>query len=476
MKALDPSCETERNPYARREYAFATLLIAAAFVLRLWGIPKMHAWDENVYLQNAELICCGKTNYSEIDSRPPLLSLIYAGIFIFWHSDYAAWIVTALLNAIGSVFLYLGGRAFVGRIAAGIAALLLAFLPFFVQADRSLLTDGPALTLIALAFWLLVRALQKPADIRFALAGLALALSVLMRFGSLSSVGMLSLLLLAAPRKIRACVVCGIGFAAGLIPYLAWSRVQYGGFLQTFHNGWANFGGPGEPFSYYLKNFPAIFSWVALAGLLLCAAQTGDELFTQKRTGSRLWHAGYLWLWGVAVLCFFSSLSHKEVRYAMPVALPLLLLAGTGLGELLKRRQAAMRIASLALLASTFLLVFWPDYHSFDSTFFNHDVSEEMTVAEFLNRSVPPTTVLYTNQNYPDFAHYTNFKVEPLPHDGPDLYAELNDLPQNGILIAYREDDDGSPIGPDFAWVDANPHFQKFKEFPNLILYTYRTD
>ncbi len=476
MAALDASCEGERNPSVRPEYAFVALLIAAAFVLRLWGIPKMHYWDENVYLQNAELICCGKTNYSEIDSRPPLLSLIYAGAFVFWHSDYAAWIVTALLNALGPAFLYLGGRVFAGRISAGIAALLLAFLPFFVEADRSLLSDGPALSILALAFWLLVRALQKPTDNRFALAGLALALSVLMRFGSLSSAGILSLLVLAAHRKLRACVVCGIGFAAALIPYLAWSRIRYGGYLATLHNGWDNFGGPGEPFSYYLRSFPVVFSWVALAGLLLCAVQTGYELLRWKRTEGQLWNAGYLWLWGLAVLCFFSSLSHKEVRYVMPVALPLLLLAGMGLGELLKRRQVAMRIASSALLASALLLVFWPDRHIFNSSFFDHKVSEEMTVAEFLNRSVPSTTVLYINQNYPDFAYYTNFKVEELSHDGPDLYAELNDLPQNGILVAYRKDDDGSPIGPEFAWVDANPHFQKLKEFPKLILYTYRTD
>ena len=119
----------------------------------------MHTWDENVYLQNAELMCCGKNNYNEIDSRPPLLSLLFAGVFLLWHSDYAAYVVTALLNALGPVVLYLAGRMIVGRAAAAIAALLLAFTPFFVSVfppvssgfvsfptGHSLLTDSPALT------------------------------------------------------------------------------------------------------------------------------------------------------------------------------------------------------------------------------------------------------------------------------------------------------------------------------------------
>ena len=35
-------------------------------------MSKLHFWDEMVYLQSAQVICCGKTNYSELDYRPPL--------------------------------------------------------------------------------------------------------------------------------------------------------------------------------------------------------------------------------------------------------------------------------------------------------------------------------------------------------------------------------------------------------------------
>jgi len=205
------------------ESTFVLLLVGFAFVLRVWPLSKVHFWDEAVYLQNAEVICCGKATYSELDRRPPLLSLIFAAVFLLWHHVYAACIAAALLNSLGPALLYVSGRMLAGRIPAAIASLLLAFSPFFVgifptgfvsdDTGNSLLSDSPALTLILLSFWLLLRALRQQTDLRFACAGFVLALTVLMRFASLSSVGVLSLLVLAADRPGRAALTCGPGFA-----------------------------------------------------------------------------------------------------------------------------------------------------------------------------------------------------------------------------------------------------------------------
>jgi len=306
------------------EAAFLLGLVAAGFVVRLWPLTRSHFWDETVYLQDAEVICCGKTNYSELSARPPLLSLLFAGVFLLWHDMYAASVVTALLNALGPALLYLSGRILEGRVAAAIASLLLAFSPFFVTnyTGNSLLSDCPAVTLILLSFWLLVGALRKPSDLRFAGAGLALALAVLVRFASIPSVGMLSLLVLGARRRWRAAFACGVGVAAGLGPYLCWSRYRYGGFLQTFRNGWDSFAGPRESPFYFLKNFGNIFPWVTLAGLALWIGREywerrrekgsvqdhGVDAVAGKRSGSL---GVFLWVWGTALLLFFSALRHK---------------------------------------------------------------------------------------------------------------------------------------------------------------------
>jgi 4-amino-4-deoxy-L-arabinose transferase-like glycosyltransferase len=468
---------------------FLVLVVAAAFVLRIWGLSKNRFWDETVYLQNAEVICCGKTNYSELDSRPPLLSLIFAGVYLLWHHIYAASIITALINALGVAFLYLSGRMIAGRIPAAIAALLLAFSPFMAGhgAGNSLLTDCPALTLILFSFWLLLRAIRNPTSLRFAYVGFAFALAVLMRFPSLASVGMLSLLIFAADRWWKAALACAAGFAAGIVPYLCWSRYAYGGFFATFVGGWQNVGGTGESHLYYFKNFADIFSWITLAGLALWIVQWTWEMWKRRaedhpaaeteRTEGRHSRAleGFLWLWAVVLLLFFTALSHREERYAMPLAPPLFLLAGIGLSALMKPRRTIIRIGGTALLAAALAYTFLPAFQVFASPFIDTETSEEMDVSDFLIHNVPQDTLLYANENYPVFAYYTNFNLDILPESGPPLYDALNHLDADGIFIAYK-DLDGEIVEPHIDWLDANPHFTQFQSFTSIVLYKFHAN
>ncbi len=495
---LDPAAPHDWVSHRRQlllECAFVFFLIAAAFVLRLWPLSRTHFWDETVYLQNAEVICCGKANYSELDSRPPLLSLIFAAVFLLRHHVYAASIATALLNALGPALLYVGGRMIIGRLPAAIASLLLAFSPFFVSVfptgfvsddtGNSLLSDSPTLTLILLAFWLFLRALRLQTNLRFACAGFVLALAVLMRFASLTSVGVLSLLVLGADRWWSAALACAAGFAAGIGPYLGWSRLRYGGFFRTFRNGWEYSQGSGESPLFYLKNFGTIFSWISVAGLALWIGRWAWENWTQKgrehrvnaveRTLGR--HSrrveAFLWVWAAALLLFFSALHHKEPRYVMTMAPPVFLLAASGLSVLLRGRQTGARVGGAVLLVGGLACTFLPVRQRFESPFVDDDLSEEMQVSDFLSHNVPPGTVLYSNFNYPVFAYYTNLPVHRLLGTGRALYDALNRLPGDGILIAYKEN--GVIVDPRLEWLDSNPHYRRFREFPSLVLYEYRS-
>jgi hypothetical protein len=283
----------------------------------------------------------------------------------------------------------------------------------------------------------------------------------------------LSLLVFAADRKLRAAVFCAAGFALGIGPYLCWSRLEYDGFLETFRNGWSNLGGPAEPFFYYVKIAPNMVSWVAIAGLILLV---GGRVWDSRRglDWRRIRWEGFLWFWALAVMVFFSSISHKESRYSIPVAAPLLLLAGIGLSTLLDFRRRAARTAGGLVLAGALLFTFWPDRHRFDTGFFDPSVSEEMTVSAFLKSSLPQPTILYTNENYPDFAYYSGMTVNDLPESGDQLYESLKQLPADGILIAYKRvaGDDSVPEPP-LEVLDANPHFSRLREFPSLVLYKY---
>jgi 4-amino-4-deoxy-L-arabinose transferase-like glycosyltransferase len=481
--------DSTRRRQIIREATFLILVVAAAFVLRIWGLSKNRFWDETVYLQNAEVICCGKANYSELDSRPPLLSLIFAGVYLLWHHIYAASIVTALINALGVAFLYLSGRMIAGRTPAAIAAFLLAFSPFMAghAVGNSLLSDCPALTLILLSFWLILRAIRKPTDLRFAYVGFTFALTVLMRFPSLASVGLLSLLIFSTRRWWRAALACAAGFIVGIGPYLCWSRYTYGGFFATLVSGWHNVGGSGESYFYYVQNFADIFSWITLAGLVLWIAQwiwrrwkqkaadypSGEIGRTEGKHSRKL--EAFLWLWAVVLFLFFTMLSHREQRYAIPLAPPLFLLAGIGLSVLVKARQKIARVGGTVLLVAALAYTFFPAFDVLASPFIDREVSEEMVVSDFLNHSVPPNTLLIANLSYPLFAYYTNLSLEIPPESGPALYDALNHLDADGIFIAYK-DIDGETVDPHLDWLDSNPHFRRFKEFQSIVLYEYHVN
>jgi len=484
--------EVARPHHSALEFSFLFLLLAGALVVRLWGMSRMHFWDETAYLQNAEVICCGKINYSELNFRPPLISLLFSFVYLFWHHIYAACIATGLLNALSPALLFLCGRRIANPVSAAIASLLLAFSPFFVgifppgfvsdNTGNGLLTDCPALTLILLAFWLLLRALAKPTGPRFAAAGFVLALTVLMRFASLSSVGVLSLLVLRAKRRTRAAAACALGFAIGMSPYLCWSRLRYGGFLTTFQAGWINLDGPAESPFFYLINFNNIFSRIVLIGLALWAADRAWHLWKARRSHPRPGAINtaenesfgkldsFLWLWAAALLVFFSALSHKEPRYAIPLAPPLLLLAASGL-SLLTTGRKAVRLPGAVFLVAALAYTFLPTMRLVQSPFFNHGTSGEMQVSDYLNQAFPPATVLYATDNYPDYAYYTNLQIHPVEETGPDLYDTLNRLPVDGIFIALKQSDAFS--SPMIGWLDANPRFHRLCEYPTLVLYSY---
>jgi 4-amino-4-deoxy-L-arabinose transferase-like glycosyltransferase len=478
-------------PKQRLQRFLLFLLCAAAFLVRIWGISRFHFWDEMVYLQNAQVICCGKINYSELDFRPPLLSVIFAGVFRVWNSIYAASIVSALLNALGPVFIFLAGRRLAGRLPAAIAALLLAFSPFFIgifpdgfvsdNTGNSLLTDSPALTFILLALWLLLRALDGESAVRFAGAGLALAATILMRFGSLPSVCILLLLPLAAKRRSKALMACGAGLIIGLAPYLCWSRLHFGSFFFTLRAGWTGVVDEGEPFFFYLRNCAAIFTPAAIFGLVLKAASSLWRLVRAIPSRLRIPPAlfsgpspvvfeVFLWLWLVVDLIFFSTMPHKEARYVLPLAPPFLVLAGSGLALLCAPSSKSLRRTGALLLSALLVFTFLPVRERFSESFIDPGVPQEELASRFLQSSFPSGTALYMNFNFPAFGFYTNYPIHELPTDGAALYQDISNIPPGAVFIVYRESQ-GEVWAPDLAWMDANPKFQRLRDFSTFVIY-----
>jgi hypothetical protein len=301
-----------------------------------------------------------------------------------------------------------------------------------------------------------------------------------MRFGSLPSVCILLLLPVAAKQRWKALVVCGAGFLVGMAPYLLWSRLRFGGFLFTLRAGWAGVVDEGEPFSYYIVNSLVIFTPPGVLGLVLKAASSLQRLFraipSRLRTPSALFSdpspnlvEAFLWLWLLADFAFFGTMPHKEPRYIMQLAPPFLLLAGSGLALLCALPRRLLRLAGALLVAVLLVFAFLPDRERFDQPFVQPGAPQEMLASEFLQSSLPNTTDLYMNFNFPAFAFYTNCRIHELPPDGPALYDGIERIPPGGVLIVYRASE-GEVSAPDLGWMDANPKFQRLRDFSTFVI------
>lgn len=341
------------------------------------------------------------------------------------------------------------------------------------------MTDSPALTLVLLGLLLMLRALEIPRLSRFTLAGFGLSMAILMRFGSIPSAGLLCLLPMIAKKRWRALAAAAAGLMAGLGPYLLWSRMTYGGYFATIREGWKNVEGPEPLFTFYLANSPTIFTWIGVAGLLL-AAGAGLVAFFKSPCGEPFRAAdftltatpevleGFLWLWLLVDFVFFSRMPHKEPRYIMPLAPPLLLLSGRGLALFCRLPGRLLRPTGVLLFTAGMVVTLFPSVSRFSSRFVVHDRPEEMDASTFLESRFPSETPVYMNFNYPAFAYFTNYKINELPIGGPQVYRAIDEIPQGGVLVAYRENESGAPK---IELLNQDLNFEVVKEYSTLVIY-----
>jgi hypothetical protein len=72
------------------------------------------------------------------------------------------------------------------------------------------------------------------------------------------------------------------------------------------------------------------------------------------------------------------------------------------------------------------------------------------------------------NFNYPAFAYFTNYRINELPIGGPEVYRAIDEIPEGGILIAYRENESGDPK---IELLDRDSNLEVVKEYGTLAIY-----
>ena len=446
------------------------LILLLAFVLRLIPIKTYHWWDETVYLQQAEVLFSGRTNYDEFSFRPPLLSILFFLIFFIKHSVVSASILTAVMGTITSVFIFLIGKKLYNAETGIIAGLIIAFTPFIVKSSNFLLTDVPAITLTAISFYLFLLNNKKLAIF---FSGVFFSLAVLMKFTAVL-MGLVFLVYFFVRKstwkqKINEIVIFAIGSLIIIMPYLIWAQINLGSFLTPFIKGQSMVGDTNEPKLFYFYNFVNAFGIITIIGLALWIIFSLINLSNKKTINLRTNFILVFWI--VLFLIYLTKVPHKELRYIFPIAIPVILLASNGISLLINKVKKQYKILIWLIFIGYLIFLISNTYALENITngrFVDNFIGDEMKIADYLNET-NYSGIIYTNTRWPVFAYYTNLKIKLLMPWNEKFYDSYsNVMNESGILIGIFDEKHPQP-----AWLNKNSHFKYAKEIGEFFIYRY---
>ena len=458
--------------------ALAVILALAALV-RAVPLTYSHFWDETVFLQHAGVILDGRSNYQEFFHRPPLLSVLYALGFALWDNIYVANIVQAVVTTLAVLFAFLYVRGAFGAVSGIAAALLFAFTPYLVETSHELLTDMPAVAFMLAAMWLF----DKPGP-RFAiLAGAAYALAVQTRFTSLFLIVYFALDASLSPRKLRQLAILVAAAGVTIAPYLIWVRWNYGSFLFPFIlarrivTEWTAPVASGFYFDAVLEIFPPSLRLFFALGLLLFVIRWHAAL------GSQTKRQLVLLMWGLAFFAYMLTIGHKEVRYLLPLAIPVVIISAlsvTALFRWIARQAGPVWVAGALLGVAVAVADYASPFQKLRGPWTDSSESEEVQIAGYLREHSTPADTIYAAHNFPVLAFYSGRRtVSLLPIQDEFEQVWRQAMARPGFLVYYapagiKETHSKNPhFMPDQQFIDASPEFRLARSFPSATVYHY---
>jgi 4-amino-4-deoxy-L-arabinose transferase-like glycosyltransferase len=480
------------------------VILLLALLVRTVPLTYSHFWDETVFLQHAKVILDSRTNFDELALRPPLLSVLYALGFAIWDNVYVANLVQGVVTTLVVLFAFLYVRGVFGVAAAFFSAFLFAFTPYFAEASHQLLTDMPALALMLAAMWLF----DKPGPRLALLAGAVYALAIQTRFTSLFLIFYFALDATLSPKKLRNLALLLAGAAAAITPYLLWVRWNYGSFFFPFVMA-------RRIVTEWTAPVPARFYWNALTeifpysmwlffgvGALLPIARwarwrrNGDgarSLASITESSDQTKRQIVLLIWGAAFLVYMLRIPHKEVRYLLPLAIPVGVISALGLAALCRwfaRQTTPVRVVGLLLGVAIMIVDYatpfqklmgpWYDQSLIEPWIKEREVWETVQIARYLREVSTPDDTIYAAHNFPVLAFYSERRTVsllPIQENFNQAWPDL--MKQPGFLVYFHPDkikeihSINPSLKPDRRFLENCPNFRVDRVFPTATVYRY---
>ena len=470
-----------RKIYGKPSYLFLILLLLTAFIVRLWPLELWHFWDETVYLQHSEVIFSGRSNFDEFHLRPPVLPILIAFGYLFHHHMFTASVIVSLLGTAGVLFTFLLGRELFDRKTALIAAVIMAFSPYVVKASHWIMTNVPALTFIMMSFYLALRGIKKDVGLLYVLSGFFFGVSILTRFTSLVLLFVIPFYLFAYRKPVKAHLFYAIGVSIPMVPYLIWSQLEYGFFLFPFIIARGAVSHGNESAFFYFERFSELFPLVVLIGLVVyvasrvvCFKNSVRSFGSLKTVLSKKFAKEDLTLvlWSVVFFAYVSITQHKEIRYLLPVALPVILLSARGCAPLFNVKNKILKTVFLFVLSVLFIASFSEAFVRLDEPFVSPLKTDALRASDFILARGSDLNFVYSNTNHPVHAYYTGMSVTGVQFMN-DFYLNFpENMPHKGYFIFYP----GFGKEPGVEWLESRPEFSRLKDLDTLVIYEYRPE
>ena len=390
------------------------------------------------------------------------------------------------------VFLYV--KPLFGTASAMFAAFLFSFTPYFVCTSHDLLTDVPALAFMLAAMWLF----DLP-DARYAvLSGVVAALSVQTRFTSLFVFVYFALDAILSPRKVRSMALLAVGAFSAIAPYLIWIQEKYGNFLLPFiiaRRIVTEWTAPVPHRFYYdalLHIFPISMLLLFGLGVLLAIApwvrqmRTGDHgILSGCRTGICIpvKRQLVLFVWGLAFFAYMLSIPHKEIRYLLPLAIPVVVISTIGLADLFRwfsRQTRLVRISGLLLGIAMVILDYASPFQKLMEPWVNQSASDSVTIAQYLREVSKPDDTIYAAHDFPVLAFYSErrtISLLPIQDNFDEAWSDF--MSRQGFFVFFnpsgiKETHSRNPsFKPDLPFLETSPNFRIVRVFPHAVVYRY---
>jgi len=200
-----------------------------------------------------------------------------------------------------------------------------------------------------------------------------------------------------------------------------------------------------------------------------------------------------LLIWGAAFLVYMLRIPHKEVRYLLPLAIPVGVISALGLAALCRwfaRQTTPVRVVGLLLGVAIMIVDYatpfqklmgpWYDQSLIEPWIKEREVWETVQSARYLREVSTPDDTIYAAHNFPVLAFYSERRTVsllPIQENFNQAWPDL--MKQPGFLVYFHPDkikeihSINPSLKPDRRFLENCPNFRVDRVFPTATVYRY---